>query len=142
MGKGQRETKRPPLVPAQKKKYMSFDLETCTSQCLRKYQLQRHHYVKRVRMRSFSSPYFPALGLNTETYGVSHLIQSGCGKYGPEKLRIRTYFTRYPFKTLSNICDKPICGNSLQLLTINCFHHKAPSQIFGMFPNKLLCWRN
>ena len=36
------------------------------------------HYVKSVRIRSFSGPYFPAFGLNTD--GVSLLIQSECGK--------------------------------------------------------------
>ena len=29
---------------------------------------------------SFSGPYFPAFGLNTERYGVSLRIQSECGK--------------------------------------------------------------
>ena len=37
------------------------------------------------------SPYFPALGLNTERYGV---FSPNAGKYGPEKLRIRTFFTQ------------------------------------------------
>ena len=36
--------------------------------------------VKSVRFRSFSVPYFPAFGLNTERYGVSLPIQSECGK--------------------------------------------------------------
>ena len=38
------------------------------------------HCVKSVRVRSFSSPYFPALGQNTEIYGVSLFIQSKSGK--------------------------------------------------------------
>ena len=54
--------------------------------------------VKSVRIRSFSGPYFPAFGLNTERYSVSLRIQSesippylvqmwvNVGKYGPEKL--------------------------------------------------------
>ena len=37
--------------------------------------------VKSVRIPSFSSPYFPAFGLNA-------------GKYGPEKIIIRTIFTQ------------------------------------------------
>ena len=62
---------------------------------------------------SFSAPYFPAFGLNTERYGVFFRIKSECGKirtrktpnteypsvlgpnarkYGPEKLRILTFF--------------------------------------------------
>ena len=38
------------------------------------------HCVKSVRIRSYSGPYFPAFGLNTERYGVSLRIQSECGK--------------------------------------------------------------
>ena len=37
--------------------------------------------VESVRIPSFSSPYFPAFGLNA-------------GKYGPEKIIIRTIFTQ------------------------------------------------
>ena len=40
--------------------------------------------VKRVRVRSFSGPYFPAFGLNTEIHSVSLRIHS---KYG--KIQIR-----------------------------------------------------
>ena len=38
------------------------------------------HYVKIVGIRSFSGPYFPAFGLNTERYSLSLRIQSKCGK--------------------------------------------------------------
>ena len=38
------------------------------------------HCVKSVHIRSYSGPYFPAFGLNTERYGVSLCIQSECGK--------------------------------------------------------------
>ena len=34
------------------------------------------HSVRSVRIRSYSGPYFPAFGLNTERYGVSLRIQS------------------------------------------------------------------
>ena len=34
------------------------------------------HCVKTVRIRSYSGLHFPAFGLNTERYGVSHRIQS------------------------------------------------------------------
>ena len=30
-----------------------------------------NHHVKKVRIRSYSGPYFPTFGLNTERYGVS-----------------------------------------------------------------------
>ena len=39
-----------------------------------------YHCVKRVRIRSYSGPYFPAFGLNTERYSGSLRIQSECGK--------------------------------------------------------------
>ena len=38
------------------------------------------HCVKSVRIRSYSGPYFPSFGLNTERYGVSFRIQSEWGK--------------------------------------------------------------
>ena len=41
----------------------------------------------------FFGPYFPALGLNKESYSVSIRIQSECGNR-PEKRRIRTLFTQ------------------------------------------------
>ena len=39
-----------------------------------------NHIVKRVRIRSYSGPYFLAFGLKTERYRVSLRIQSKCGK--------------------------------------------------------------
>ena len=41
--------------------------------------------VKIVRIRSYSGPYFPAFGLNTERCGVSLRIQSECGKMGTRR---------------------------------------------------------
>ena len=38
------------------------------------------HRVKSIRIRSYSDPHFPALGLNTERHSVSLRIQSECGK--------------------------------------------------------------
>ena len=49
-----------------------------------KCQLGRHnvcrHCVKTVRIRSYSGPYFPAFGLNTDRSGLSLRIQSECSK--------------------------------------------------------------
>ena len=42
--------------------------------------MNKFDYVKSVRIRSYSGPYFPAFGLNTESYGVSLCIQCGYGK--------------------------------------------------------------
>ena len=41
--------------------------------------------MKSVRIWSFSGPYFPAFGMNTEKYGVSLSIQSKCGKVRTRK---------------------------------------------------------
>ena len=41
--------------------------------------------VKSVRIQSFYGPYFPAFGLNTDTYSVSLHFQSKCGKIRTRK---------------------------------------------------------
>ena len=46
---------------------------------------RKSHCVKSVRIRSYSGPYFPAFGLNTERCEVFHRIQS---KYGKIRTRI------------------------------------------------------
>ena len=43
------------------------------------------HYVKIVGIRSFSGPYFPAFGRNTERYSVSLRIRSECRKIRTRK---------------------------------------------------------
>ena len=43
------------------------------------------HCVKSVCIRSFSSPYFPSFGLNTERYSLSLRIQSKCRKIRTKK---------------------------------------------------------
>ena len=40
------------------------------------FKMEDGHCVKSVRIRSYSGLRFPAFGLNTERYGVSHRIQS------------------------------------------------------------------
>ena len=45
-----------------------------------KIQKRSNHCTKNVRIQSYSGPYFPACGLNTERFGVSLCIQSKCGK--------------------------------------------------------------
>ena len=49
------------------------------------------HWVKSVRIRSFSRLHFPAFGPNMERSSFS----LNAGKYGLEKLRIRTLFTQW-----------------------------------------------
>ena len=52
---------------------------------------QLNHCLKSFRIRSFSGPYLPAFGLNTESLSVFILKAQ---KYGSEKLRIWTPFTQ------------------------------------------------
>ena len=42
--------------------------------------IYEYHCVKSVRVRGFSSPYFPVFGLNAKRFGVSLRIQSKYGK--------------------------------------------------------------
>ena len=60
---------------------------------------QNTHYMKIVRIRSFSGPYFPALGLNIYVNIYMNICLSvfspDMGKYGQEKLRIRLLSTQW-----------------------------------------------
>ena len=69
-------------------KDLSHRLRTCTV-LIKEYQecqkifldnSNNYHYVKSARIRSYSGPQFPVLGLNTEGNGVSLRIQSEYGK--------------------------------------------------------------
>ena len=55
------------------------------------------HSVKSVHIRSYSGPYFPAFGLNTEKYSVSLRIQSECGKIRTRKSSVSGHFSRCGF---------------------------------------------
>ena len=57
----------------------------CWIQLMKWIQLKHCHYVKSVRIRSFTGPYFPAFKLNTERYSVSVRIQSKCGRIRTRK---------------------------------------------------------
>ena len=65
------------------------------------------HYVKSVRIRSYSGPYFLAFGLNTERYSVSFRIQS---KYGKIQTRITPNTDTFHVVTSSTISFKK-CNN-------------------------------
>ena len=52
----------------------------------------KYHCVKSVHIRSFSGLHFLAFGLNTEYPEYLLVFSRNAGKYGPEKLRIRTLF--------------------------------------------------
>ena len=51
------------------------------------YITRHNHCVKSVQIWSFSGPYFPELGFNTEIYAI-YVFSPNTGKYGPEKPRI------------------------------------------------------
>ena len=53
--------------------------------------------VKSVQIRSFSGPYFPVFGLNTERYFVSLRIQSEYGKIRTKKTPYLDTFHAVPF---------------------------------------------
>ena len=55
-----------------------YFMQDCRRQTM--INIRKWYYVKSVRIRSYSGPYFPASGLNTERYGVSLRIQPECGK--------------------------------------------------------------
>ena len=52
--------------------------------------LHVEHFAKSIRIWSFSGPYFPVFSLNA-------------GKYGPEKLRIRTLWRSEKFRLLKGV---------------------------------------
>ena len=78
------------------------------------------HYVKSVRIRSYSVLHFPAFGLNTEKCSVSLSIQSECGKI---RTRITTNRNFY----------------AASVLKIHCITKKYSSKkIIAPFPGMLL----
>ena len=50
------------------------------------------HFVKSFQIRSFSGPYFPVFGLNTEIYGVNLCVQY---EYGKMRTRRNSVFLFY-----------------------------------------------
>ena len=61
-------------------------------------KLDRTQCVKSVRIWSFSGPYFPALRMNTEWYGISLCILSECGKIRTRISPNRTRSTQWQEK--------------------------------------------
>ena len=53
-----------------------------------------YYCVKNVGIWRFSSPHFLAFGMNTDEHGDEYgdLRSPNAGKYGPERLQIRTLF--------------------------------------------------
>ena len=61
------------------------------------------HYMEGIGIRSFSSPYFPAFGLNTETQFASLRIQSNCGKIRIRKTSNRDTFHAVCVSTCASV---------------------------------------
>ena len=60
----------------------------------KQYVLLTYHCVKSVRIRSFCGSYFPTFGLIRRGTEYLAIFSPNVGKYGPEKLPIRTLFTQ------------------------------------------------
>ena len=87
---------------------IKHELRACYEELLDDFN---YHYMKSVRIRSFSSPHFPAFGLNTERCGISLPIQSECGKIRTRKTpsadtfhAVYTYGESDSFKVLEISC--------------------------------------
>ena len=63
--------------------------------------------MKSARIRSFSGPYFPAFGLNTEKYFVSLLIQT---KY--VKIQTRKTLNTDTFRAVQNFGKISVIGET------------------------------
>ena len=91
------------------------------------------HCVKGVQIRSFSSPYFPAFGLNTERYGISLRIQSKCGKKGTRKNSVFGHFSRSVNKSFAMFNLQTIRYNDWSCTTywykIHCYEKQPLSKI-------------
>ena len=90
------------------------------------------HYLKSVRIRSYSGPHFPAFGLNREIYGVSLRIQSKCGKmrtritpntdtFHAVLIKLSRSFFKFPFLIYSNDspCNFNFTGRTVRFPSTN-----------------------
>ena len=73
------------------------------------------HYVKSVRIRSYSGSYFPAFVLNTKRYSVSFRIQSECGKMRTRITAnkdtfyaVKSFYNNKKFPLVSSFIDETI----------------------------------
>ena len=79
-----------------------------------KHRIINHHCVKSVCIRSYSGPYFPAFGLNTEKYGVSLRIQCEC-----EKIRTKIHGQIKLIKLNCYIFWNKSCSINFDVYSIN-----------------------
>ena len=102
------------------------------------------HYVKNIRIRSFSGPFFSAFGLDTERYPVSLRIQPKCRKirtrktpnrdafYAVRVVRLKTrdnWFGILFFQTLCRILGmmRSVCSSVIH--SDQCSRHIETSQL-------------
>ena len=71
-----------------------------SGQCFLTFRL---HCIKSVRIQSYSGPYFPAFGRNTESYGVSLRIQSECRKIGTRTTLNKDTFQVVPIRKIHSV---------------------------------------
>ena len=98
--------------------------------------------VESVQIRSFSGPYFPAFGLNTERYGASLCIQSKCGKIRTRKNSASEHFScsdhKASFEQLLRIDNSiSVYYKKLKWVTIELyriFNGKFPAILKYVFP--------
>ena len=94
------------------------------------------HCVKGLRFRSFSGPYFPAFGLNTEIYSVNLRIQFVCGKIRTRKTpNTDTFYT--VIKGNDRFEKRELKESSLHFLTVIKSVHEpniSPSKSINTVP--------
>ena len=83
-------------------------------------------YVKSVRIRSYSGPYFPTFGQNMERYGVFLCIQSECGKIrtiiflNTDTFYAVWFSTKFPQLEIKwnygILCSEVLCMKMLEML--------------------------
>ena len=93
--------------------------------------VQRHacydyHCVKNVRIRSFSGPYFPAFGLNTEICKANLRIKSGCRKIRTKKTpNTDTFYAAYihQIRTIGRLrCIYPVQNECVPVILPLLYH--------------------
>ena len=90
-----------------------FEIHSCNSWRYYYSIIGNKHWVKSVRTRSFSGPYFPAFGMNTERYSVYVRIESESGKIWTRKSPDTVTF--HAVKVYLKSSNKHLC----QLLTFS-----------------------
>ena len=90
-----------------------------------------NHCVKGVRIRSYSGPYFPAFGLNTERYSVSFRIHSECAKIRTRITPNTDTFYAVDISHVEGIGEVPIIVSTVFLLTISLKSFSTFSKIVG-----------